>query len=131
MKCENCGEEILSGNKCLNCGFKTENFQVTNNEVQNYNNAYNQNDYNKNNIQNFQTDDKKSNMVAFISFLLPEAGLVLYFLNRRTKPIFAKSFKTGFLIRIILNIIGAVILSIFYAFVVMMVMIGLGVAAYY
>ena len=42
MKCENCGEEILSGNKCLNCGFEIENFQVTNNEFQNYNNNYNQ-----------------------------------------------------------------------------------------
>lgn len=124
MKCENCGEEILSGNKCENCGFERQNNQINNNQVQNYNNEYNQNTYNRNNTQNYAPDDKKSGMAVFISFLLPQAGLVLYFLNRRKKPQFAKSFKTGFLARIIL----AIILGLFSVVIITLLFVLIGVA---
>lgn len=96
MKCTNCGNELLNSNICSNCGHSNN---IVNNT--NYNNSF---------VSNSLLVDKSSVLAGFIGFFFSTAGVVLYFLLRRSKPLLAKSFKTG----VIVNIVFATIFLLFY-----------------
>lgn len=118
MICPKCNEEILLGNTCAKCGF-----EINNTQVQNYNNIYNQNS-----TQNI--NDEKSNLAGFLSFLFPEAGIVLYFLNRRTKPNFANSLKIWIIARLLLALIGVILLAIILLPFISIILLGIFVTIF-
>ena len=96
MFCQKCGKEIADeAVVCVHCGCST----------------------NGNNV--VAANDAPSTGMAILGFLIPLAGLIIWLVNKDTKPLFAKSAGKGALIGVILSVVFYIIY-----FVVIGAMIG-------
>ena len=93
MFCKKCGKEILDDAViCVHCGCSTQN----------------------NNFVAANTNDAPSTGMAVLGFFIPLAGLIVWLINKDTKPLMAKSAGkgalTGFIISTVFSIIyGAIV----------------------
>lgn len=88
MFCSKCGKEINDDAVvCVHCGCAVENKKVS---------VTNQ-------------ADASSTGIAILSFFIPLAGLILYFVYKDTAPLKAKSARNGALIGICVSIVFAII----------------------
>lgn len=84
--CRHCGNQLDErAYVCLKCGYAVEDTKPMN------------------------TDDKKSGGFAFLCFLFPIVGLILYLVWKDDKPLKAKSCAKGAIIGVILFVIGCII----------------------
>lgn len=84
--CRNCGAEIHDeAVVCVNCGVAVELPKKTN------------------------PNDKKSGGFAFLCFLIPILGLILYLVWKDEYPLKAKSCAKGAIVGVVLGIIGSII----------------------
>lgn len=84
--CRNCGAEIHDDAVvCVNCGIAVEKQKTA------------------------KADDKKSGGFAFLCFLFPVLGLVLYLVWKEDYPLKAKSCAKGAIIGVVLSIIGGIV----------------------
>ena len=89
--CQKCGKEIMDDAIiCINCGCSTgaNTSQITN------------------------PNDAPSTGMAILGFFIPLAGLILWLINKDTKPLMAKSAGKGALIGFITGIVFSVIYGI-------------------
>ncbi|MBQ7043041.1 MAG: zinc ribbon domain-containing protein [Clostridia bacterium] len=99
--CRNCGAEIHDeAVVCVNCGVAVELPKKTN------------------------PNDKKSGGFAFLCFLIPILGLILYLVWKDDYPLKAKSCAKGAIVGVVLGLIGSIIGGILGA------VIGMGTIAY-
>lgn len=93
MFCKKCGKEILDDAViCVHCGCSTQG----------------------NNTAVASANDAPSTGMAVLGFFIPIVGLILWLVNKDTKPLMAKSAGKGALIGFIVSIV----LSIIYGAVV-------------
>lgn len=84
--CRNCGAEIHDeAVVCINCGVSVEQPKKTN------------------------ADDKKSGGFAFLCFLVPLLGLILYLVWKDDYPLKAKSCGKGAIVGVVFSIVGGII----------------------
>ena len=94
MFCKKCGKEILDDAViCVHCGCSTqENQNVTVN-----------------------SNDAPSTGMAVLGFFIPLAGLIIWLINKETKPLMAKSAGkgalAGFIVSTVISIIYGVIVG--------------------
>lgn len=87
MYCYQCGKEVLTGTKiCPYCG--------ANLEIEKYHS-----------IQYQDESDKPSGVFAFLSFLFPIVGLVLYVIWHEKYPLKAKSCLEGMIAGVIIQVL--------------------------
>ena len=88
MFCKKCGKEILDDAViCVHCGCSTQN----------------------NNLVVANTNDAPSTGRAVLGFFIPLAGLIVWLINKDTKPLMAKSAGKGALIGFIISIVFSII----------------------
>ena len=91
MFCPNCGKELSeTTNYCPNCGYRIERNQ----------NSYS---YTSNSMNVMR--EKNGSGYGILSFFFPIAGVILYFVWRKSRPEFAKSCLVGFLISLGLSVL--------------------------
>lgn len=84
--CRNCGAEIHDeAVVCVNCGVAVEKSNAA------------------------KPDDRKSGGFAFLCFLFPVLGLILYLVWHEDYPLKAKSCAKGAIVGVVLGIIGGII----------------------
>ena len=87
MFCKNCGKEILNEAViCVHCGCSTQEKTVMAN-----------------------SNDAPSTGMAVLGFFIPLAGLIVWLINKDTKPLMAKSAGKGALIGFIISIVFSII----------------------
>ncbi len=85
MFCKHCGKEILDDAVvCIHCGCATK--------------------------ANKDINDAPSTGMAVLGFFIPLAGLIVWLINRETKPLMAKSAGKGALIGIIVSVVFSMVL---------------------
>ena len=102
MFCSNCGKEIENGAKtCIHCGYNTGKTAVKE-----------------------DNSEEKSNLilVKILSAFIPIAGLIIYLIYIKGRPLFAKSAGKGAVIGLIIWVALRVVL------VVIIPIIGVGIA---
>ena len=90
MFCKKCGKEILDDAViCIHCGCSTQNTQtiVTN-------------------------DDAPSTGMAILGFFIPLVGLIIWLINKDSKPLMAKSAGKGALVGFIVSIVFSVLYGV-------------------
>lgn len=88
MFCKKCGKEILDDAViCVHCGCSTQD--------------------NKAALTN--TNDAPSTGMAILGFFIPLAGLIVWLINKDTKPLMAKSAGKGALIGFIVSMVFSII----------------------
>lgn len=88
MFCKKCGKEILDDAIiCVHCGCSTQETQTV--------------------VAN--TNDAPSTGMAVLGFFIPLAGLIIWLINKDTKPLMAKSAGKGALIGAIVSIVFSII----------------------
>lgn len=93
MFCKNCGKEILDEAViCVHCGTSTKNTTT----------------------QVATKADAPSTGMAVLSFFIPLLGLILWIVNKDTRPLYAKSAGKGALIGFIVNIVFTIIFYVIY-----------------
>lgn len=91
MFCKKCGHEIMDDAViCVHCGCST---QASNPVVRN---AY----------------DAPSTGMAVLGFFIPLAGLILWLINKDTKPLMAKSAGKGALIGFIVSVVFSILYGV-------------------
>lgn len=88
MFCKKCGKEIMDDAViCVHCGCSTqEKKEITTSE-----------------------NDAPSTGMAVLGFLIPLVGLIVWLINKETKPLMAKSAGKGALIGFIVSIVFSII----------------------
>ena len=87
MFCKNCGKEILDEAViCVHCGCSTQGKTAVDN-----------------------TSDAPSTGMAVLGFFIPLAGLIIWLINKDTKPLMAKSAGKGAFIGFIISIVFSII----------------------
>ena len=87
MFCKKCGKEILDDAViCVHCGCSTQEKTAVVN-----------------------TNDAPSTGMAVLGFFIPLAGLIVWLINKDTKPLMAKSAGKGALIGFIVSIVFSII----------------------
>ncbi len=90
--CRNCGTEVLDeAVVCVNCGTAITPTSMP------------------------KTDDKKSGAWAFLCYLVPVLGLILWLVWKDDYPLRAKSCGKGAIVAVVMGTISAIIAIIFYA----------------
>ena len=88
MFCKKCGKEILDDAViCVHCGCSTQDIKAA--------------------LTN--TNDAPSTGMAILGFFIPLAGLIVWLINKDTKPLMAKSAGKGALIGFIISIVFSII----------------------
>ena len=105
MYCKNCGFELkdTSANFCPNCGQSL----ATTNDGKVYDNSYNETNgyYEPIHNQNlYSNGDAPNGGLAFLSFLFPIVGLVLYIIWHAQDPLKAKSCLKGMIFGFVFGI---------------------------
>lgn len=104
MFCKNCGAQVEDGTKfCPCCGRSTEAEPAPVNNV-NYNAPV--------------SDDARSGGFAFLCFVWPIVGLILYLVWKDQKPLRAKSCGKGAIIGVIVQFVGGILLGIMYSVII-------------
>ena len=89
MFCRKCGKEILDEAViCVHCGCSTQEKAVATN-----------------------TTDAPNTGMAVLGFFVPLAGLIIWLINKDTKPLMAKSAGKGALIGFIVSMVFSIILG--------------------
>ena len=87
MFCKNCGKEILDEAViCIHCGCSTQEKTAVAN-----------------------VNDAPSTGMAILGFFIPLAGLIVWLINKDTKPLMAKSAGKGALIGFIVSMVFSII----------------------
>ena len=108
--CYRCGAPVEdNANFCQNCGTAQNQPQYS---------QYNQYGQYQQNTQPVQppVEDKKSFLIALLSFFIPLVGIILYFVWKDSTPLKAKSALKGALIAIVIAVIlfiASIALSVF------------------
>ena len=135
MYCKHCGKEITDETKfCPFCGGAQEDVNASQKAQANasqdtwQNNQYQaQNQYNGQQQYAPQTQDARSGGFAFLCFLFPIVGLILYLVWKDTLPLRAKSCGKG----AIIGVIVSVVFSIIYAVIIVALAGAAGAGTYY
>ena len=89
MFCKKCGKEILNeAVVCVHCGCSTQESKTA-----------------------AAVNDAPSAGMAVLGFFIPLAGLIVWLINRETKPLMAKSAGKGALIGFVFPLAAGIILS--------------------
>ena len=113
MKCERCGTELSNNAKfCTNCGNKIKRPEYTTPQSNTNVNAYNYSSVPVGSIEQNISDDKKDIGLNILCWFVPIVGIILYFINRKDKPIRSKSNLTVALVSIVLNFIFGILLTV-------------------
>jgi hypothetical protein len=89
--CQKCGKEIADeAIICLNCGCSTQGEQTI----------------------NTAKNDAPSTGMAVLGFFIPLAGLIVYLINKDSKPLMAKFAGKGALIGFIVSIVFSVVYGV-------------------
>lgn len=133
MYCKHCGKEITDETKfCPFCGGAQEDVNASqsaqanasqdtwqNNQYQAQNQYQEQNQYQAQNQQYNgqqqyapQTQDARSGGFAFLCFLFPIVGLILYLVWKDTLPLRAKSCGKGAIIGVIVSVVFSIIYTV-------------------
>ena len=120
MYCKHCGNEITDETKfCPFCGGAQEDANASQKAQANasqdtwQNNQYQaQNQYNGQQQYAPQTQDARSGGFAFLCFLFPIVGLILYLVWKDTLPLRAKSCGKGAIIGVIVSVVFSIIYTV-------------------
>ena len=120
MYCKHCGKEITDETKfCPFCGGAQEDVNASQKAQANasqdtwQNNQYQaQNQYNGQQQYAPQTQDARSGGFAFLCFLFPIVGLILYLVWKDTLPLRAKSCGKGAIIGVIVSVVFSIIYTV-------------------
>ena len=136
MYCKHCGKEITDETKfCPFCGGAQEDVNASQKAQANasqdtwQNNQYQAQNQQYNGQQQYapQTQDARSGGFAFLCFLFPIVGLILYLVWKDTLPLRAKSCGKGAIIGVIVE----VVFNILYIVIIVALVGAAGAGTYY
>ena len=109
MRCQNCNMEIAENmNNCPNCGMSVNNVNSNTVNGTGVDPNFNQMNYQNNvTVQNTSvpTEDKVNVGLVILSFFIPLAGLIIFFVKKKTSPKTANASGICALISFVINLV--------------------------